>query len=708
MAWNDYIFDYENGAKFDSSRYQVNFTIASKLIKWSEAQWKFDCDDYNIHSELTSISGENADSIYAISWIEISDYNIDATSREYNILDTFEEYLTAPIPTYSGYSAGYTNLPMGSNNVSGTYNSSPFIRPTEYISRMVETNIPIIALYSGYEMQDYSVVYGRDRILHYCLTGDWDSYIQPLIDKGVAVNVNFDSSQGKEKEGVEFKIYNTGQRGTWFPGDIVEDVSSPFYRWVKLKLAKTSSIDGRLAFYRQGLDNGVIKLIPKITASIVECSYSTDGGASWTESNAFPFEYIYGARIDELGEFIYATREGCSYDSGCPIFESEEEADDWINHDPDADLSKALNYEAIANRYKIDNKTGLNESSTDMGDAYYFKSHFSQQYILDSSEVAKIASALFDTSSGGIVGIWEDIKKGLDMFGGNPMDSVCGLMFFPIDLTTIFTHTQNQSYIYFGGYQFRPGDLSVEKLLGYDGYLDLGEFQMYRSFPESDYRNYEPYCNVSIFLPYIGIQKLSYNKYVGKTVSVRYYIDLKTGGCMACLFADGLLYDYFNGIMGVQVPITLTDYAGYAEAQIRNLSNLAGVGGNSASAIGAAASGNVAGAVTGTGAAIGNFESALYNNSKININNFNHTKGASGAIGNLYLPQYIYLIFEFIKTEETDNLISLRGRATNKSGTLGSFSGYLQIQDIELRSSKGMSENEKNEFISLLKSGIII
>ena len=56
----------------------------------------------------------------------------------------------------------------------------------------------------------------------------------------------------------------------------------------------------------------------------------------------------------------------------------------------------------------------------------------------------------------------------------------------------------------------------------------------------------------------------------------------------------------------------------------------------------------------------------------------------------------------------TPNLINLAGRASNASGTLGSFSGYLEVDEVELKTSAGMTEAEKNNFISLLHSGIII
>lgn len=510
-----------------------------------------------------------------------------------------------------------------------------------------------------------------------------------------------------EPDGNEYTIYNTGQRGTWSVGDVVTDVSTPFYRWARVKLASTDTVDGRLAFYKVGLEDDIIKLKPVSVADVVYCEYSTDGGANWQSSDTFPFQYIYGERTNELGTFTYATRSGIGGASGVPVFEDETTATAWVNHSPDVDITDAVNYEDIASRYKLSNKTGTAEDDTIMGTASGFRSHFTQKYLLDRADVSIIANAMFDTTST----IFDDIKKGLEMFGERVIDSICSLVYYPIDLTTVFTQLQSQTYIFFGGYQFQPENFSVNKLVGYSGYIDLGSFTIEPTFPNiEDARNYSPFCRVSIFLPYCGMFELDYNKYVNKTVRVRYYIDINTGGCLACLFdsaTGGRLLDYMNGQIGSQIPITITDYAGYASAELRNISNLAGVGGNVLTTGIAGAQGDVVGAGIGAVSSVTGFGKAMYDLSTTSINQFNSTKGNSGALGNQYLPQYVYLIFEYVRTEETANLLQLEGKPSNKSGTVGSFSGYLEVDSVNLQCS-GATETEKAEIISILHNGIII
>lgn len=569
------------------------------------------------------------------------------------------------------------------------------------------TNMPILAAdYQHFEDSPEGLNGLISLRSQYMNNGDLSIFDGLIEDGHIYI---FNSAQPPtEEDGQEFTIYNTAQKDLWKESGRTR-ISGPYYRWVRVKYASTELVDGRLAFYRKGLEDGAIKLIPVSGASIVSCEYSTNGGTTWEESLTFPFEYIYGERNNELGEFISATRTGIGGATGVPLFASRELAEGWVNHDPNVSIDMALNYSDLVNRYGIDNPTGIDELSTTMGSNSNLESLFSQKLLCRKADIAVIRAGLFDT----VANFWEDIKKGLEMMGEKPIDSVCGLMYFPVDLSQIFP-ASSQSYVYFGGYQFVPTDhglsaISPMKVTNYSGYIDLGTFTVERAFsPAEDVRNFEPYCNMSIYLPYVGMQNLAYNKYVGKTVKVRYYIDLNTGGCLACLFANDILMDYFNGQMGVQLPITLTDYAGFASAELQNISNLAGVGINAGGSVVNAAGGNVTGAVGGAVSSIGGFEKSIYDLSTTSISNFNQTKGGSSAIGNGYLPQYVYVIFEYIQTDESSNLMNLAGHTSNASGSLNSFSGYLEVDDIELRTSAGMTNAEKAEFISMLHSGIII
>lgn len=571
----------------------------------------------------------------------------------------------------------------------------PTSRPNETLYGEITTNMPIFALDYDYYAAHISDI--NSLRADYLNNGDI-SIFDDLIEDNYMRLLN--EAEAPEPKSAGFTIYNTGQKDRWTKAGR-SFVDGPYYRWCRIKMLSTDQVDGRFAFYRQGLSDGVIKLVPVSVADVVSCEYSTDGGATWNESASFPYEYIYGERVDELGEFISATRTGIGGDTGVPLFATRALAEGWVNHDPNVDISDALNYEDIANRYPIVNPTGAEEISTTMGDGSYLRNYFSQELVCSQNAIYEISNDFFDT---GAQGLWEAIEEGLPMMGSNPIDVICGLKWFPFDLSTVLTGLgAPQNYIYFGGYQYTLPSATVRKVVNHGGYLDMGSFTIQDAFPNpSDFRNFEPFCKMKIYIPTVGIQDLSYNKYRGKTVSVRLYVDIKSGSTLIALMADGVLYDFFNGSCGVDIPITLTDKAQLAQAQLRNISNLAGVGINMGTA---AATKDIGAAAAG----FANFESTMLDINNTSADQFNVTKGGSSPMGNgCFLPNYIYLIFEYIKTDETSNLNQLEGRATNRSGSLNSFSGYLQIDSINLRTSADMSENEKNEFVNLLQSGIFI
>lgn len=694
MAWNQYINDDKT---IESPQFQKMIFLKSDIqyaSSYSDLYYfhKLTTDRYYVECSELNIINDNRYPIALVGFDDNGDY---ITTSQFSPLFTsnfhyhFEDVQAG---TTDDRTENIVYYPLSNLNGTG-FGSSVFNYPGSTLLAEVICNMPIIAY-------DYTNISGsiiQSLLSNYLNNGDLSIFDEYIADDKMIILTD---ALEPEPNSSNFTIYNTGQKDIWSKAGR-SFVAGPYYRWCRIKMLSTDQVDGRLAFYRQGLSDGVIKLVPVSVADVVSCEYSTDGGATWNESAAFPFEYIYGERVNELGEFISATRTGIGGDTGVPLFATRELAEGWVNHDPSVDISDALNYEDIANRYKIINPTGAEEISTTMGDGSYLRNYFSQELVCSQAAVYEISEAFFDT---GAQGLWEAIEEGLPMMGSNPIDVICGLKWFPFDISTVLTGlAAAQNYIYFGGYQFNLPSSTVRKVINHGGYLDMGSFTIKDAFPNpSDFRNFEPWCKLKIYIPTVGIQDLSYNKYRGKTVSVRLYVDIKSGSTLIALMADGVLYDFFNGSCGVDIPITLTDKAQLAQAQLRNISNLAGVGINMGTA---AATKNLGGALAG----LANFESTMMDINSTSADQFNVTKGGSSPMGNgCFLPNYIYLIFEYIKTDETSNLNQLEGRATNRSGSLNSFSGYLQIDSINLRTTADMSENEKNEFVNLLQSGIFI
>lgn len=554
----------------------------------------------------------------------------------------------------------------------------------------VNTNLPLFHVIDGFDYTNVNVQsFMRGEISAESLLG--------LYDKIIAIVNNAETEE--EPDGEEFEISNIGTSGN-FTEYGASIGTERYYRFVRGKV-----LNGKLALYKiDGVDNGVLKYGISLIGSLYGCQYSTDGGVVWHDTDTFPFDFLYRERKKELGSFDFALTNSVTR---TPIFKNKSDADDY--QDGTKDETDADNWEDISLYHpeKV-TSTGRPDTATTFGEVYT-KAHFSQQYICSSAVIQDISNGLFDISSGGF---FEKIKKGVEMYGANPIDCVQSLVFYPMDLTTVFTSTLSQNYIYFGGYKYDLSVGNVNKIVFPNGFKDLGEFDIKSRFGTKEkphYMDFEPYTKLRVFLPYIGWRELDIKRYINKKVKVRYYIDTRTNGtCTACLIANGVLVDYFNGQMGVSMPITLTDFTSYANTQIRTLlgggSDITSSGVDMVSSV---ANSSPVGVGVGVTKGMANVGKTTYNLNLNNVNNFNATKGGSTSMINQYLPQEVCFELEVQQIDKTSNAPELRGYPSNTSGRLYNFNGYLEVNEVQLVC-EGATDSEKEEIISLLHSGIHI
>lgn len=519
-------------------------------------------------------------------------------------------------------------------------------------------------------------------------------------------------------DGEFFTITNMWTHGTWLNDTQPQVSGQPNYRNFRAKMT-----DGTFSLFKYPvgeIQDGKLKMGIKNNATFVDMQYSTNG-IDWINTDVFPFEYFLRKRVNELGEFDYALTFS---NSKIPVFKDEQTAQDYS--DGLVDISEADNWTEISQNYPIINSTATSDDNTTMGQVYT-RSFFSQQYICSESVIQQISNALFDIDSGGATGIWDDIKRGLEAYGQSPIDAVQSLIFYPIDLSTVFTNISTQSYVYFGGYKFDlQSGSTVGKIIYPNGYYDFGSFELKYSLgseEDQNFRDFSPYCRLFCYLAYIGWVELDTSRYMGKTVNIRYYFDTRTGMCMACLLVStgegtSVLYDYYQGQCGVNMPITLTDYSAYANAQIQtllggandtkgNMGTVFNAGVNMAEkGLLTTGSAMALGSVGALGVGIGATKT-LYGLTQNNINNFNKTKGSSSSMLNMYLPQECMFMFEYQVGEPTANELDLVGYPSNASDLLINFSGYLEVDAVKL-SCPHATDNEKAEIIRQLQSGVYI
>ena len=592
------------------------------------------------------------------------------------------------------------------NNIQFTELAGQSLTPTISLDTYYTNQIPgnvlpctdyrINTIYDFTLATNIPVFYSRADLMEYIEFGD------NIED---AINNDVPSVSGRD-----FEITNIWTTGTWSEtGYTPASGAALTHRDVRGRI-----VSGRIALYPVAWDGGD-KIYYNVinNASFEALEYTTDG-VTWHDSSTFPFNFFYKERTTELGTFSYAVT---SYRRRIPIFEDDTTAQGYI--DGDVPITDALNWNELSDDYPGEDlpiDVGDPDDGTDWGDVYT-QNFFANTYLCETGALREIANKLYDTTPS----VWEDISKGLEMFGNNPIESVISLIYYPCDLSSIFTNISSTNNIWFGGYNFQNMTNSVYQVVYPNGYFDCGSVDFTPVYGEGNWKNYKA-CRIFVDLPYCGRYELDPAKYWGKHIKVIYYIDLTTGACIACLVngadgtRDGQCLDQFNGIIGTKLSMTLTDFSAYANAQINTLlgsggqaiSNGATMSENGGAAFAAGNALGVAGAAGGA-VALGAIQGAktVYGLSMNNINKFNQTRGGSSGMLNQYVNQKPTFIFIYPDTDNPSNFNKMYGTPSNAGGSISLFSGYFEADTVKLNVS-GATESEKEKIRSLLMGGIYI
>lgn len=202
--------------------------------------------------------------------------------------------------------------------------------------------------------------------------------------------------------------------------------------------------------------------------------------------------------------------------------------------------------------------------------------------------------------------------------------------------------------------------------------------------------DYDPFTQIYIYLPFIGIEKLDTGDVMRGIVGVQYYVDVITGACLAEISvtrdgAGGVLYT-FAGNCAVQYPISSGSYMGI----VASLASIAG------GVVGTIASGGALAPV-----AMGAVSGIM--NAHTRVNHSGAFSGNAGAMG-IKTP---YLIITRPQTCLADNFPAFDGYPANKTTTISACSGFVKCETCHIENIPA-TDAELSEIEMLLKGGIII
>ena len=444
--------------------------------------------------------------------------------------------------------------------------------------------------------------------------------------------------------------------------------------------------------------------------------------SSWIEGELMYTGLWYGTIMSRLqakgetlpdGEYMY----GFEFLTNIYIMPDEAAADQALET---GDFSEAVNYAEVSEGGAYNPpEFGDDEQETEFGSGAD-TSPFMQTYVLSRSALIQVAQAWYNTNPSTLA----DIITGLKMFGDVPQECLAGVTMYPFDVNRILNTTEQQ-YIYFGTYQLSVNPTVLHKAMSLksNAYLDCGT--IFLAALQHSYKDFEPYTTLDVYLPYIGWQRMDISLLINKNVSVRYYVDIHTRACTACILANNVFVAQYSGNIGVGLPTCGADYQGYSNAMASTILGGAssvfsgakgaqgavmGAIGNIMSGAGLALSvaGGVGGVAMGVASAAANTAATLNKLEAMGAPaDHPQIKGGFTSCLGTYLPQSVLWRYIIHDTVEPNNFNALCGRPSSASGNVGSFSGFLSCKSVNLNTNN-MLDAEANEVYTLLKNGVYI
>lgn len=270
-----------------------------------------------------------------------------------------------------------------------------------------------------------------------------------------------------------------------------------------------------------------------------------------------------------------------------------------------------------------------------------------------------------------------DFNSFIKLFA-NPMDCIIGLSVFPFPV------------IASGQKEVKVGGVSTQVTMGYttNQYwpVDCGTLTIPKQW--GAYMDYAPYTKFNIWLPYIGFRPISADDVMGKTLELRYLVDIFSGACNAELKCGSTILYSWAGNCAQQIPITGTNWqSAYAAA----LSIAAGV---ATVASGGATAPMIAGTVA----------SATVNSMQLKpeVQRSGSVSGSSGFVA----CQKPYIVRTNPRSAIPASQNKFHGYPSFVTVNLGQISGYNEVYSIHLENIPATGA-ELDEIESILKGGAI-
>lgn len=259
----------------------------------------------------------------------------------------------------------------------------------------------------------------------------------------------------------------------------------------------------------------------------------------------------------------------------------------------------------------------------------------------------------------------------------DPMDCILGLSIVPVAVPSG------------GSRNVSVGDITTGVTMTVAGaqYVDIDCGTLNVNEYWGAYLDYDPYTKAELYLPFIGVHPIAVDDIMGKSVHIKYRIDILSGACIAFVKCGNSVLYSFIGQCSSSIPITGNDWTNV----INGVLSIAGSIGTMV-ATGGASAPMAATAIAST----------AVNGFKPNVEKSGSMSGTGGMLG-IKTPYLILTRPRQALPSEQNKFIGYPSFITKE---LDEISGYTEIDSIHLENIPA-TEKELSELENILKSGAI-
>ena len=212
--------------------------------------------------------------------------------------------------------------------------------------------------------------------------------------------------------------------------------------------------------------------------------------------------------------------------------------------------------------------------------------------------------------------------------------------------------------------------------------INVGSITLPRKY--NNFLDFEPYTKVQIYLPFYGCAMLDSSLVIGRTISIKYIIDVITATAKIKIIHDNKTLYEFKTTCGSDLPITSSNRA---SVEMGYLSSGIGMGVS-------LASGNIIGAIaSGLSMAQSQYHSS--------------TSGNVSGVLNFHDSRMVTVLVDRPVYTELRNFNKTHGRMCNLSKTLSNLRGFTKCAE-NIQISFNCLDEERAMIIEQLVNGVII